>query len=276
MRQVNSKQVEPTRRAGWLLGPVMVSCCPDESGDEARSQAGALAIAAAVEVKSCAADGFISKNAADLATASETGLVVLPGSVVAAVEGQHRLRAAMATACPVLVARRQLGGPVVVLADTMRAGLGAMAVAADEARRLDRPLLVVHAAEGNRKPANDELRPVSAMSLRVCLETIRLRWGVAVATRSIEGPCVSSLSLLARELTARLLVLRAYDGSATDDAARTQRMLEVASVVPCSALLLPPPLEERQWFAEHPTPLVSLPRPRVDPNPSIPSPGEVQ
>ena len=204
MKRVNFKQAEPTRRAGWLLGPVMVSYDPDETGDEARLQAGELATAAAVQVESCAADGSTFGKTANLATARDAGLVVLPGSMMAAAEGQYLLREAMATACPVLVARNRLEGPVMVVADTMRTGLGAMAVAADEARRLDRPLLVVHAAEGNGNPKSDGLRPVSAMSLRVCLETIRLRWGVAVETRSIEGPCVSSLTLLARALAARL------------------------------------------------------------------------
>ena len=276
MKRINFKQEESTRRAGWLLGPVMVSYGPDQIGDEARFQAGELATAAAVEVESCAADGFISGKAAKLATARGAGLVVLPGSMVAAAEGQHNLREATATACPVLVARSRLDGPVMVVADAMRTGLGAMAVAADEARRLDRPLLVVHAAEGNGNPKSDGLRPVSAMSLRVCLETIRLRWGVAVETRSIEGPCVSSLTLLARALAARLIVLRAYDGSDTDDTTRTQRMIEIASVAPCSVLLLPAPPEESRYFAERSTPLASRSRPRIDPNVSIPAQGGVQ
>jgi hypothetical protein len=223
-------------------------------------------------VKSCAADCSFSRNLASLPGARGTGLVVLPGSIVDVAEGQHLLREAMAKACPVLVARRRLGGPVMVVADTMRAGLGAMAVAADEARRLDRPLLVVHAADGNSNPANDELRPVSAMSLRVCLDTIRLRWGVAVETRSIEGPCVSSLSLLARELTARLMVLWACEDSGADDTTRTKRMIEIASVAPCPVLLLPPPVEDREWLAERPTLLVSPPRPRVSSNMSISAP----
>jgi len=276
MKRVNSKQAAPTRRVGWPLGPVMVSYRPDESDDEARSQAGDLATATAVDGKSCAGNGATSGNAANLAAAGGTGLLVLPGAMVAAAEGQHRLREAMATARPVLVARSRLGGPVMVVADTMRAGLGAIAVAADEARRLDRPLLVVHADEGNSSPASDELRPVSAMSLRVCLNTIRLRWGVTVETRSIEGPWVSSLSLLARELAARLLVLRADDGAGTDNATTTQRMREIASVAPCSVLLLPPPRKKAQWFAERPTPLPSRLPPRVEPNASIPAPEEIQ
>lgn len=234
MNRVNSKQAEPTPRAGWPLGPV------------------------------------------NLAAASGTGLVVLPGAIVAAAEGQHRLREALATARPVLVTRSRLGGPVMVVADTMRASLGAMAVAADEARRLGRPLVMVHAAEGNGSPASDELRPVSDMSLRVCLNTIRLRWGVAVETRSIEGPCVSSLSLLARALAAHLIVLRVCDGAGADNANRTRWMLDIAGVVPCSVLLLPPMPEEGQWLAERPTPLASALRPRVEPNVSIPAIGGVQ
>jgi hypothetical protein len=234
MNRVNSKQAEPTPRAGWLLGP------------------------------------------ANLAAASGTGLVVLPGAIVGDVEGQQRMREAMATARPVLVTRGRLGGPVMVVADTMRASLGAMAVAADEARRLGRPLVVVHAAEENGSPASDELRPVSDMSLRVCLNTIRLRWGVAVETRSIEGPCVSSLSLLARALAASLIVLRVYDGAGTDNATRTRWMLDIAGVAPCSVLLLPPLPEEGQCFAERPTPLASALRFRVDPNVSIPAIGGVR
>lgn len=275
MKRINFKQEESTRRVGWLLGPVMVSYGSDEIGDEARSQARDLATAGAVEVESWATEGCISGNVANLATANGSGLVVLPGSMVASAEGQQRLRESLATACPVLVARSRLGGPVMVVADTMRAGLGAMAVAADEARRLDRALLVVHAADGYSNFANDGLRPVSAMSLRACLETIRLRWGVAVETRSIEGPCVSSLTLLATTLAARLIVLRAYDGSGVDDITRTQRMIEIASMAPCSVLLLPSPSEERQCFAERPTPLASLPRPRNSSNVSIPAQGGV-
>lgn len=124
--------------------------------------------------------------------------------------------------------------------------------------------------------ANDGLRPVSAMSLRACLETIRLRWGVAVETRSIEGPWVSSLTLLATTLAACLIVLRAYDGSGADDITRMQRMIEIARMAPCSVLLLPSPPEERQCFAERPTPLASLPRPRNSSNVSIPAQSGVQ
>jgi len=276
MKRVNSKQAESTRRVGWLLGPVMVSYGSDEIGDEARFQARDLATAGAVEVESWATEGCISSNAANLATANGSGLVVLPGSMVVSTEGQQRMRESLATACPVLVARSRLGGPVMVLADTMRTGLGAMAVAADEARRLDRPLLVVHAADGNSNFANDGLRPVSAMSLRVCLETIRLRWGVAVETRSIEGPCVSSLTLMARALAARLIVLRAYDDSDVDDTTRTQRTIEIASVAPCSVLLLPPPSEAKQWHDGRPASLASLSRPRISSNVSIPTQGGVQ
>jgi hypothetical protein len=276
MKRVNSKQAESTRRVGWLLGPVMVSYGSDESGDEARFQARDLATAGAVEVESWAMEGGLSSNAANLAAANGSGLVVLPGSMVVSAEGQQRMRESLATACPVLVARSRLGGPVMVLADTMRTGLGAMAVAADEARRLDRPLLVVHAGEGNGNPKNDEMRPISAMSLRVCLDTIRLRWGVAVENRSIAGPCASSLTLLARALAARLIVLRAYDGSGVEDTSRTQRMLEIASVAPCSVLLLPPPSDEKQWRDERPAPLASLRRPRNSSNVSIPAEGGVQ
>ena len=276
MKRINFKQEESTRRAGWLLGPVMVSYGSDEIDDEARFQARDLATAGAVDVESWATEGCISGNAANIATANGSGLVVLPGSTVVSAEGQHRMRESLATACPVLVARSRLGGPVMVLADTMRTGLGAMAVAADEARRLDRPLLVVYAAGGSSKFANDGLRPVSAMSLRVCLETIRLRWGVAVETRSIEGPCVSSLTLLARALAARLIVLRACDGSGADDTTRTQRMLESASVAPCSVLLLPPPSEDKQWHDGRPALLASLPRPRISSNISIGAQGGVQ
>lgn len=276
MKQVNAKEVEPTRRAGWLLGPVVVSAWPDEGNDEALAQACDLATAAMVDVKSCTLDGAISGNVAALAAATGAGLVVLPGSLMDTVAGPHRLRSAMATARPVLLTRASVGGPVITVADAPRAGLGAMAVAADEARRLNRPLLVVHAAEGTVGATHDDLGPVSAMSLRACLGTIRLRWGVAVETRSIQGPWVSSLSSLARELKARLIVLGAYDGSSTDDATRTQRMLEIASVAPCSVLLLPPPPEAGQWFAERPTPLATSLRPPFAPTPSVPAPGGIQ
>lgn len=252
MKRVNAKEVEPTRRAGWLLGPVVVSYCPDESDDEALAQARDLAIAAVVDVKSFTMNGAVCGGVADVAAASGAGLVVLPSSLIATAQGWHRLREAVATARPVLVARPRLAGPVMVVADAPRAGLGTMAIAADEARRLDRLLLVIHAAEGKGGPAGDELGSVSTMTLRACLKTIRLRCGVAVETRSIEGPCVSSLSSLARAVAARLIVLGAYEGSGTDNAIRTQRMLEIASEAPCSVLLLPPPPAENQWFAEQP------------------------
>jgi hypothetical protein len=276
MKRVNAKEVEPTRRAGWLLGPVVVSYCSDESDDEALVQARDLATAAMVDVKPCTLNGAISGDFAALAAATGAGLVVLPGSLMDTPEGPRRLRSAMATARPVLLTRASFGGPVITVADAPRAGLGAMAVAADEARRLDRPLLVVHAAEGTVGATNDDLGPVSAMSLRACLGTIRLRWGVTVETRSIQGPWVSSLSSLARELSARLIVLGAYDGSCTDDVTRTQRMLEIASVAPCSVLLLPPPPEEGPWFAERPRPLELLCRTRIAANTFIQAPGGIQ
>jgi hypothetical protein len=276
MKRVNGKQMKPTRKAGWLLGPVVVSYCPEDSVDEALAQARALATAARVEVKSCTLDGAISGNVAALAAATGAGLIVLPGSLMDTVEGPRRLRAAMATARPVLLTRASFGGPVITVADAPRAGLGAMAVAAEEARRLDSPLLVVHAAEGIVGATKDDLGPVSAMSLRACLETIRLRWGVAAETRSIQGPWVSSLSSLAKELKVRLIVLGAYDGSCTDDATRTQRMLEIASEAPCSVLLLPQPPEDGQWFAERPNPAATLRRPRIADNAFIQAPGGIQ
>jgi len=276
MKRVNPKQGIPTRRAGWLLGPVVVSYCPRESVDEALAQARSLATAAKVEVKSCTLDGSMSGNVAALAAATGAGLIVLPGSLVDTVEGPLLLRAAVATARPVLLSRAKLHGPVITVADAPRAGLGAMAVAADEARRLDRPLLVVHAAEGTVGATHDDLGPVSAMSLRACLGTIQLRWSVEVATRAIQGPWVSALSSLASELSARLIVLGAYDGACTDDVTRTQRMLDVASVAPCSVLLLPQPPQEGPWFAERPKPVEMLYRPRTAANPCIQSPGELQ
>jgi len=276
MRRVNRKQLRPTRKVGWLLGPVVVSHCPEESVDETLAQARALATAAMVEVKSCALEGAISGDVAALAAATGAGLVVLPGSLMDTPDGPRRLRAAMATARPVLLARASLGGPVITVADAPRAGLGAMAVAADEACRLGCPLLVVHAAEGIVGATNDDLGPVSAMSLRACLGTIRLRWGVAVETRSIHGPWVSSLSSLASELKACLIVLGAYDGSCTDSVTRTRRMLDVASEAPCSVLLLPQPPEEGQWFAERPKPLERLYRPRMATNAFIQASGEIQ
>jgi hypothetical protein len=266
MTRVNAKQMNPTRKAGWLLGPVVVSHCPEESVDEALAQARDLATAAMVEVKSCTLDDGIFDKVAALAAATGAGLIVLPGSVMDTVEGAHWLRSAVATARPVLLTRASVGGPVITVADAPRAGLGAMAVAADEARRLDRPLLVVHAAEGIVGATNDDLGPVSAMSLRACLGTIRLRWGVAAETRSIQGPWISSLSSLARELSARLIVLGAYDGSCTDSVTRTQRMLDIASVAPCSVLLLPQPSEEGPCFAERPKPLELLYGPRIAAN----------
>jgi hypothetical protein len=151
-----------------------------------------------------------------------------------------------------------------------------MAVAADEACRLGCPLLVVHAAEGIVGATNDDLGPVSAMSLRACLKTIRLRWGVAVETRSIQGPWVSSLSSLAKEVNARLVILGAYDGSCTDDVSRTQRMLDIARLAPCSVLLLPQPPEEGPWFAEQPKPLELLYGPRIAANTFIQASGEIQ
>ena len=276
MTRVNAKQMNPTRKAGWLLGPVVVSHCPEESIDEALAQARALATAAMVEVKSCTLEGAISGDVAALAAATGAGLLVLPGSLMDTPEGPHRLRAAMATARPVLLTRASLGGPVITVADAPRAGLGAMAVAADEARRLNRPLLVVHAAEGIVGATNDDLGPVSAMSLRACLKTIRLRWGVAVETRSIQGPWVSSLSSLAKEVNARLVILGAYDGSCTDDVSRTQRMLDIARLAPCSVLLLPHPPEEGPWFAEQPKPLELLYGPRIAANTFIQASGEIQ
>jgi hypothetical protein len=276
MKQINPNQMEPARKAGWLLGPVVVLNYPEESVDEALAQARDLATAAMVEVESCTLDGAFSVNVSALAAASGAGLVVLPGSRMDTVEGVNRMRAAMATARPVLLARASLGGPVITVADAPRAGLGAMAVAADEARRLDRPLLVVHAAEGTVGATSDDLGPVSAMSLRACLGTIRLRWGVAAETRTIQGPWISSLSSLARELKARLIVLGACDGSGTDNVARMQGMLEMASVAPCSVLLLPKPPEEGQWFAELSKPLEMLFRPRIAANSFIQGPGEIQ
>ena len=276
MNRVNAKQMKPTRKAGWLLGPVVVSYCPEESVDETLAQARAVATAAMVEVKSCILEGAISGDVAALAAATGAGLVVLPGSLVDTADGPRRLRDAMATARPVLLARASPGGPVITVADAPRAGLGAMAVAADEARRLERPLLVVHAAEGTVGATHDDLGPVSAMSLRACLETVRQRWGVAVETRSIEGPWVASLSWLARESKACLIVLGAYDGSCTDDVTRTQEMLEIANVAPCSVLLLPQPPEEGQCFAERPKALARLYRPRIAANAFIQASGGIQ
>jgi hypothetical protein len=276
MRQINAKQSKSTRKAGWLLGPVVVSYCPEESVDETLAQARDLATAAMVEVKSCTSEGAISGDVAALAAATGAGLVVLPGALMDTPEGPRRLRAAMATARPVLLARAGLGGPVITVADAPRAGLGAMAVAADEACRLDRPLLVVHAAEGTVGATNDDLGPVSAMSLRACLGTIRLRWGVSAETRSIQGPWVSALSSLARELKACLIVLGAYDGSRTDVVSRTQRMLDIASFAPCSVLLLPQPPEEGPWFAEQPKPLELLYGPRIAANTFIQDSGGIQ
>jgi nucleotide-binding universal stress UspA family protein len=274
--RVNTKLMNPTRRAGWLLGPVVVSHGPEESGDEALAQARDLATAAMVEVWSCTLDSCTSGNILALAEATGAGLVVLPGSLMDTAEGPRHLRAAMATARPVLLVRASLYGPVITVADAPRAGLGAMAVAADEARRLDCPLLVVHSAEGTVGATKDDLGPVSAMSLRACLGTIRLRWGVTAGTRAIQGPWVSSLSSLARELTARLIVLGAYDGSGTDDVTRTQRMLKMASQAPCSVLLLPQPPEAGPWFAEQPKPSELLDRPRAAANQVIQAPREIQ
>ena len=276
MKRINGKPMKPTRKAGWLLGPVVVSYCSEESVDEALAQARDLAKAATVDVKSCTSDRSISGNVAALATATGAGLVVLPGSLMDTAEGPRCLRTAMATARPVLLTRASFSGPVITVADAPRAGLGAMAVAADEARRLDRPLLVVHAAEGTVGATHDDLGPVSAMSLRACLETLRLRWGVAVETRAIQGPWVSSLSSLARELTARLIVLGSYDGSGTDNVSKTQRMFELASVALCSVLLLPQPPEEGPWFAERPKPSEQRFRPRIGSNAFIHAPGGIQ
>jgi len=276
MKRVNAEPMKPTRKAGWVLGPVVVSYCPEASIEETLAQARDLATAAMVDVKSCALAGSISDNVAALAAATGAGLVVLPGALMDTLDGPQRLRAAMATARPVLLTRASVGGPVITVADAPRAGLGAMAVAADEARRLDRPLLVVHAAEGTVGATKDDLGPVSAMSLRACLGTIRLRWGVAVETRSIQGPWVSSLSSLARELKARLIVLGAYDGSRTDDVTRPQRMLDFASVAPCSVLLLPQPPEDGPWFAERPKPMEVLYRPRIAANAFMQASGELQ
>jgi len=276
MNRVNIKTMKPTRKAGWLLGPVVVSNCTEVTIDETFNQARDLATAAMVDMKSCTLDNAISGNVAALAAATGAGLIVLPGSVMGAVEGPHRLRSAVATARPVLISRANFDGPVITVADAPRAGLGAMAVAADEACRLDRPLLVVHAAEGTVGATKDDLGPVSSMSLRACLETIRLRWGVTVETRSIQGPWVASLSSLARDLKARLIVLGAYDGSCSDDLTRTQRMVDVATVAPCSVLLLPQPPEEGPWFAERPKPIALLYRPRIATNAFVQASGGIQ
>jgi len=276
MERINSKQMEIAREAGWLLGPVVVSHCPEESVDEALAQARALAAAAIVELKSCTLDDGTSDKVATLAAATGAGIVVLPGSLMNSAEGPRHLRSAMATARPVLLARASLCGPVITVADAPRAGLGAMAVAADEARRLDRPLLVVHSVEGIVGATDDYLGPVSAMSLRACIGTIRLRWGVAAETRSIPGPWGSSLSSLARELAARLIVLGAYDGSCTDSVTKTRRMIDVASEAPCSVLLLPQMPEEGQWFAEQPKPLERLYRPRTASNACIQASGGIE
>ena len=276
MKRVNGTHMNPTRQAGWLLGPVVVLHGPEESVDEAPAQARALATAAMVEVKSCTLDGAISGNVAALAAATGAGLVVLPASLMDTVEGSRRLRSAMATARPVLVTRGSSGGPVITVADAPRAGLGALAVAAEEARRLDRPLLVVHAAEGTVGATKDDLGPVSAMSLRACLGAIRLRLGVVVETRAIQGPWVSALSMLAGELTARLIVVGAYDGSGIDSVTRTQQMLEIASAAPCSVLLLPQPPEAGQAFAERPKPSELLFRPRIAADAFIQGHGGVQ
>ncbi len=148
MERINPKQMGTAREAGWLLGPVVVSYCPEESIDEMLAQARDVATAAMVEVRSCNGADSPSGDISALAAATGAGLVVLPGSLMNTVEGPRHLRAAMATARPVLLARASPGGPVITVAGAPRAGLGVMAVAADEARRLDRPFLVVHAAEG--------------------------------------------------------------------------------------------------------------------------------
>jgi subtilisin family serine protease len=276
MKRVNGKQMKPTRKAGWLLGPVVVSYCPEESVDEALAQARALATAAMVEVKSCTLDGAISGDVAALAAATGAGLIVLPGSLMDTVEGPRRLRAAMATARPVLLTRASFGGPVITVADAPRAGLGAMAVAADEARRLDRPLLVVHAAEGIVGATKDDLGPVSAMSLRACLETIRLRWGVAVrdsvnprsmgfvavvASQGIEGSPNSPGGL-------RRFMHRRCHQNATD-----------ARNCQCGAMLGPAAATTAgrgPWFAERPKPLELLYGPRIAANTFIQASGGIQ
>lgn len=73
---------------------------------------------------------------------------------------------------------------------------------------------------------------------------------VAVETRSIQGPWV--------------------------DVTRTQQMLDIAIVAPCSVLLLPLPPEEGQWFAERPKPMELLYRPRVAANTYIQASGGIQ
>jgi nucleotide-binding universal stress UspA family protein len=238
---------------------VVVARSSDASDDEVLAQAYDLAIAAVVDVKSCPIGNTNSEHIREGAAASGVGLVVLPGSLVATFEGRHRLHEAVASARPVLVAKSRFGGgPVMVVADAPRAGLGALAVAADEARRLARPLLVVHAAEGMVGVAKGELGPVSAMSLRACLETIRRHWGVAAETRAIDSPCVPALSSLADALSARLIVLGTWGGTGPDELARMQRMLDIARAAPCSVLLLPPSPDVNPRVAGRLQPAASL------------------
>ena len=51
MTRVDAKCGIPTGRAGWLLGPVVVSYRPDQGDDEASAQARELASVAAVDLK---------------------------------------------------------------------------------------------------------------------------------------------------------------------------------------------------------------------------------
>jgi hypothetical protein len=53
-------------------------------------------------------------------------------------------------------------------------------------------------------------------------------------------------------------------------------MIDIASVAPCSVLLLPQPPEEGQWFAERPKPLERLYRPRISVNAFMQASGGVQ
>lgn len=258
MIRIDDNQLSSSHRSGWLLGPIVVLDNPADHSGEAITQASELAGAAMVDLKMVPTDSLIHEDLAVLATVMGAGLLVLPGSRLSAVENQQRLLEAVATARPVLVARTQFEGPVLVVAGSRGAGLGVMAIAADEARRLDRPLLVVHSDD-------PELDSMDRGILKASIQTIWQRCGVSAEITPSTAPHVSSLTCLAKSLKARLIILGSYDDSDPSKAPRQRLAMEIAKLSPCSVLLLPPPREEARWFVE--SPKVANGRSRIIPGP---------
>ena len=241
---------ESLSQAGWLLGPILTWHCGTDDDDEGLAQARELAAAAAVDVAGVALDGLPSRSLSEAIATTGAGLVVIPASLLGSPEGQHRVREALATACPVLVARPRPAGAVMVVADPPRAGLRAMCVAADEAHRLDRCLVVAHGGEDRSRAANDALATETDGNLETCVSTIQSRFGIDVATVALVGPWGPSLVELARQSRTRLLVVGADDSQGVASRSAKQALMEVARLAPCPLLLVPAPRARSYGSAE--------------------------